>query len=191
MARTRRLPTWIDPSQISSVPGHMHHRAGERWRWNQLRAFDGAGLSVEAEEVRQDVLGVRMRMPWADVDLWEFFLSLPAEVKYPGVPHKAQVRGLLRGRVPDEILDRTDKTTFNDAVLADVDYPSLRAWLVDRDDEIAGVDYGRLEEALLREDLDVVGYVWARDLCVVHAFLAAWPDGSHHPPTMRAGDLRS
>jgi hypothetical protein len=177
MVRTRHLPDWVDPSQIDPVPGHMHHRAGERWRWNQLRAFDGAGLSVEAEEVRQDVLGVRMRMPWADIDLWEFFLSLPAEVKYPGLPHKAQVRGLLRGRVPDGILDRSDKTVFNDAIMADIDYPALRACLVDRADELTGVDYARLEVALRREELDIAGFVWARDLCVAHAFLANWSDG--------------
>lgn len=174
--RSRPIPAWLDPNRLEVVPRHLELRAGERWRWNQLRAFDGAGLSVEAEEIRQDVIGVRVRMPWADVDLWEFFLSMRAEVKYPGIPHKAQVRELLRGRVPDPILDRTDKTIFNDALRSAIDYDALRSWLVDPDVELRGVDYRRLRGELEREGLDVYGYIWARDLCVAHAFLRGWSD---------------
>ena len=45
------------------------------------------------------------------------FLSLPAEAKHPDSNYKGLVRRLLRGRVPDEILDRTQKTVFNDSIL--------------------------------------------------------------------------
>ena len=89
-----------------------------------------AGSSVEAEEVCQALSGVRARRPFADVDLWAFFLSLRA--KRSSRRCKARMlRRLLRGRVPDEILDRTKKTLFDDAILANIDYPTLRRLLLD------------------------------------------------------------
>ena len=61
----------------------------------------------------------------ADIDLWEFFLSLPAGIKFPDYRMKGFVRNALRGDVPDEI-DRRDKTYadrwFQTMAL---DYPAL------------------------------------------------------------------
>jgi hypothetical protein len=122
--------------------------------------------------VCQAVCGVRARRPFADVDLWEFFLSLRADVKFPDTRAKRLLRQLLRGRVPDEILDRTDKTVFDDAVLANVDYATLRRLLVDPEHRIDGVDYETLGERLRGEKLGIVDYIWVTRLAAVHAFLS-------------------
>lgn len=167
------LPAWIDGRRVASR-GSVPVR--ERWRRLQLTGFVGPGISLEAEEVCQAVTGVQSRKPWTDIDLWEFFLSLPAEQKFPDDRSKGLVRNLLRGRVPDEILDRSDKTVFDEAALAEVDYAALRRLLIGTQHRIAGVDYGLLNERLQAEDLRTVEYSWARNLASVHAFLSQWED---------------
>jgi len=107
-----------------------------------------------------------------DVDLWEFFLSLQAETKYPDVqPKKLLARRLLRGRVPDAILDRGQKTYFDDWLMAMIDYPFLRELLIDPEEQVPGVDYARLAEHLRQEDLTVKDFLYVRDLAAIHAFL--------------------
>jgi hypothetical protein len=118
--------------------------------------------------------GVAYRVPWADVDLWEFFLSLPASVHYPHPQHKALVRRLLRGYVPDRILDRTDKTVLNDFVLDTIDYRGFERWLQRPRYRIDGIDYAALWDDVVNRRLDVAGYMWAKDIAVAQAFLDSW-----------------
>jgi hypothetical protein len=127
-----------------------------------------------ADDLCQELAGVRTRRPWGDVDLWEFFLSLPAEKKHPDAMHKTLVRSMLRGRVPDVILDRTDKTYFDDSITRNIDYVALRRWLKDPPAHLGGVDYGVLMDRIDRADLELVDYLWARDLANIHAFLSTW-----------------
>jgi len=165
------IPQWVDRRRVAtnaSVP------VRERWRRLQLAAFIGPGISLEAEEVCQAVSGVRSRKPWTDIDLWEFFLSLRAEQKFPDQRPKSLVRTVLRGRVPDEILDRKDKTLFDEAGLAEIDYVTLRRFLGDPDGRLPGVDYKQLRQRLDAENLGTIDYGWARNLATVHAFLAQW-----------------
>ena len=54
------------------------------------------------------------------------FHLAPAEDKAPEHGRKKLVRKLLRGKVPDVILDRKHKTGFDESILARVDYDSLR-----------------------------------------------------------------
>jgi asparagine synthase (glutamine-hydrolysing) len=172
--RERRLanvPQWVDHRKATDVASV---KVKDRWRNLQLSGFSGPGLSLEAEEICQAVCGVRARRPWTDVDLWEFFLSLPAEQKFPDLRAKGLVRNLLRGRVPDEILDRRDKTVFDAAMLADIDYETLRRLLVAPTYRIEGVNYKLLGERLNAEDLGIIDYVWARNLASAHAFLSQW-----------------
>jgi asparagine synthase (glutamine-hydrolysing) len=115
-----------------------------------------------------------VRRPFADVDLWQFFLSLPAETKFPDSGRKTLVRRLLRGRVPDEILDRKDKTYFNDSILKRIDYPMLSKWLERPDVQIPGFDYAQLQGKLKERSLDIADYMWAKDLAMAHAFLSQW-----------------
>jgi asparagine synthetase B (glutamine-hydrolysing) len=169
-----RAPEWMDASRIRSANADFAVPAADRWRRQQLMGFIGPGLTLEASEICEDVCGVRTRRPWADVDLWEFFLSLPAELKHPTIQRKGLVRKMLRGRVPDVILDRQDKTVFDESIAARIDYPALRRWLVAPGVRLRGIDYDLLAERLTTERLDVIGYQWARDLAQTHAFLALW-----------------
>ncbi|MGH8944932.1 MAG: asparagine synthase-related protein, partial [Acidimicrobiia bacterium] len=167
-------PHWVDPVRIRAREARRAVRRRDRWPAQQLGFLRGPGLSVEADAILQARCGVRVRRPWTDVDLWEFFLSLPAELKFPHAWSKSLVRQLLRGRVPDTILDRQDKTVFNEFVQADIDYPSLRRWLVEPRHRIQGIDYRALSERLEREDLKLSDYIWAKDLAAIQAFLDRW-----------------
>jgi asparagine synthase (glutamine-hydrolysing) len=168
------IPSWIDrrranEAAVRSVVGPAH-----RWRTLQLAAFSGPGISAEAEQVCQQVCGVQARRPWTDIDLWELFLGLPAEVKFPNHQRKGLVRRLLRGRVPDEILDRKDKTLFNDSIMSSIDYAELQRWLHAPPWHLPGVDYTALNDLLDRRALDLPGFLWAKDLASTHAFLSQW-----------------
>jgi asparagine synthase (glutamine-hydrolysing) len=169
------VPAWISRQKANEAA--VHSLVGPRRRWSKLQAspFAGAGSSVEAEEVCQVVCGVRARRPFADVDLWTFFLSLPAEVKFPDTRAKSLLRRLLRGRVPGEILDRRDKTMFDDALLANIDYQTLRRLLIDPPHRMDGVDYKALGEILNRREIRIVDYIWVTRLAAVHAFLSGDP----------------
>ena len=52
-----------------------------------------------------------------------------------------------------------------------LDYPALRRWLSNPSHRIAGVDYGALGHQLEREQMELLHYLWAKDLAAAHAFL--------------------
>jgi asparagine synthase (glutamine-hydrolysing) len=165
---------WIEHRRILRAVQSESVSPWERWRRQQLAAFRGPGITLEAYQTYQEAAGVRVRNPWGDIDLWEFFLSIPAEQKFPTVQGKYLVRTLMRGRLPDVILDRRDKTVLDEFVVAGFDYPSLRRWLQQPEYRMAGVDYTALCRHLEAEDLTTFGYLWAKDLAGIHAFLAGW-----------------
>jgi asparagine synthetase B (glutamine-hydrolysing) len=169
-----RAPAWLDKAHIHRSVLRAPRPAGVRWRLAQLAAFIGPGLTMESDEVLQAVCGVRARRPWADVDLWSLFLSLPAQAKHPDSSYKGLVRGLLRGRVPTEILDRTKKPVFNDSILARIDYAELERLLDGAEWRMPGVDYGLLHDRIVGQDMDVAEFIWAKDLAATHAFLSLW-----------------
>jgi asparagine synthase (glutamine-hydrolysing) len=174
-ARSRAdVPMWLDRRRVNEAAVKSIVPTRERWAKVQLSPFSGVGLTMEADDVCQQLCGLVCRRPWADVDLWEFFLSLPAEVKFPDTRGKTLIRGLLRGRVPDPILDRRDKTYFDDSVRASIDYPTLRRWLTDPPHRLKGVRYDLLRERLDGETLELSEFRWAKDLASVHAFLSRW-----------------
>jgi hypothetical protein len=169
-------PDWLDRTRIArQAPPQVRTRG--RWRQAQVASFYIPRLQVEADEMEQVASGVQVRWPWADVDLWEFFLRLPAETKYPDLqPRKLFVRGLLRGRVPDAILDQPAKTAFGGAEMRWVDYGFLRKLLHDPKERIVGVDYDRLAKHLDDEDLRPRDFRYVRNLAAIHLFLEEWPD---------------
>jgi asparagine synthase (glutamine-hydrolysing) len=171
-----RTPDWLDRARVGEARGRHALPGRKMWAASQLGAFrNGSSLTLEADAICQARYGVRIRMPWADVDLWEFFVSLPAEVKFPEPRSKALVRRLARGRVPDRILDRTDKTVLNDWLTStSIDYDSLRRWLIRPNYRMPGVAYERLAQRLEQENLDLASYIWAKDLAAIHAFLDLW-----------------
>ena len=148
--------------------------ARQRWVNLQTSSFGGSSETLAADEVVAAIHGVDIRRPFVDVDLWEFFLSLRAEVKYPDTRRKTLVKRCLRGRVPDAILDRRDKTVFGEHLLTHADYDVMRRYTADPPHRIAGVDYRRLAERLDQGDFTLWEYCWARDLTSAHAFLANW-----------------
>lgn len=110
----------------------------------------------------------------ADIDLWEFFLSLPAEIKHPDQRFKILAHAKLRGVLPDEILDRRGKTFFDDHVMANLDYDTLRRLLVHPRHRFPSVDYELLANRIEKMDFTRFDWFWARDLASIHAFLNQW-----------------
>ncbi len=168
------LPAWVDPARVTRAELAQPVAGRDRWAAAQLAALGGPGLTMEADEICQEVSGIMSRRPWADVDLFEFFASLPAETKYQGRRRKDLVRLLMRGRLPDSVLNRPTKTLFNASILARIEYEELRRWLLDPPVRVVGIRYDLLAERLGREDLSLIEYQWAKDLACVQAFLALW-----------------
>ncbi|HSK15141.1 MAG TPA: asparagine synthase-related protein [Gaiellaceae bacterium] len=168
------LPPWIDLARIGARDAGHALPARRRWISAQLPFF-GADPIGEADVYSHALYGIRARRPWADVDVWEFFLGLPAEHKFPDYRIKGFVRNAFRGVVPDEILDRRDKT-YIDRWFQEMafDYPAVRHWVSRDGFRIRGVDYERLRAELEREEMPLPHYLWARDLACVHAFIDLW-----------------
>lgn len=172
----KRIPAWLDSCKVNEVPyrNDLIPRGRDRWLALQTLPLEGCPITMEGGEGCAALAGASVRRPFSDIDLWEFFLSLPAEIKYPDLRSKTLMRQLLRGRVPDEILDRRKKTYFDDHVMAQVDYAVLKQYLSKPGYPIAGVDYKRLGERLERQDLGLIEWIWLYDLARIHAFLSQW-----------------
>jgi hypothetical protein len=167
------IPEWVDHSKIKAGPYREDlvpppHR---RWSEQQLVAFKGTTLLDESLDIVAEVSGVTVRRPFADIDLWEFFLSLPAETKIPDLRLKTLMRSLMRGKLPDAILDRPRKTTFNDHIKSRIDYTALRKFLINPNPRIDGIHYESLGTLIEREQMDMFDGMWANTLTRVHAFL--------------------
>jgi hypothetical protein len=173
-----RLPDWLDRRRVQEGGTPLPPRR-LRWRRWQTEILSFPNISLETEAIGKAINGIDLRRPWADVDLWEFFLSLRAETKFPDVsPHKLFVRRLLRGRVPDEILTR-GKVYVDEAAIAEVDYPLLRQLLVPYDFRMPGVDYDRLAARLRSGDLHFVELPYTYGLAAIHSFVYQLAHG--HP----------
>jgi asparagine synthetase B (glutamine-hydrolysing) len=170
--RRTATPAWLKHDRVKTYKARP---ASRRWLEAQLTAFTGTGLHLPADNTIQELVGVTERRPFADIDLAEFALSLRAETKHGDLRHKGFLRGLLRNRVPAVILDRWDKTVFNEFMQANIDYPVLRRWLLaPAGPPIPSVRYDLLAEHLKREAMTLPEYMQAKDLACIHAFLAQW-----------------
>src|SRR5688500_17026118 len=100
-------PPWIDRSRLDTLGLYSDLRkpAGERWGPGQSLPLLGGVSSFETDEIVAAYCGVDVRRPFGDIDLWSFVLSLPAERKWPELRPKALLREVMRGQVPDVILD--------------------------------------------------------------------------------------
>jgi asparagine synthase (glutamine-hydrolysing) len=164
-------PDWITGRSIGRNAS-VSPRA--RWTTEQLNMFAGTGIMLDTHDVIVTQQRVDVRRPFADVDLLEFFLGLRAEVKHGDPRRKGLLRTTLRGRVPDEILDRRDKTVFNEDVLARIDYETLERWLIRPKYRLSYIDYDLLEATLKRRNLELREFIWMKDLAAIQAFLEEW-----------------
>jgi asparagine synthase (glutamine-hydrolysing) len=171
--RDRRVATWLD-RRGSRHRYDLAIPARRRWEHFQLLPFESPVVSYEAADLCAAVCGVHERKPLGDVDLWEFLLSLRAETKFPDSTWKSLLRRTLRGRLPDELLDRRDKTAFDEQVLANIDYAGLQRCITPRSFRIGGVDYDLLASRLERRNLGVFEVIWAYDVARAHAFVDLW-----------------
>ncbi len=146
----------------------------QRYRALQLWGFEGCTVTMDADATCAAIAGVTIRRPLADVDLWEFFLSLPAEVKFPTQEWKSLAKRALRGVVPDEIVDRRKKTFFDSHVESQIDYPLLERLLTAPRHRIGGINYDELARRIRARDLTLLDWLSIRELARVHAFLNAW-----------------
>jgi hypothetical protein len=78
----------------------------------------------------------------------------------------------VRGRVPDIVLDRRDKTVFNEDTVTRVDYEALRRWIFGVDFRLKGVDYSVLSERLEQRDADYQELIVMNRLASIHAFVS-------------------
>jgi asparagine synthase (glutamine-hydrolysing) len=170
------VPPWIERSRYNPWISRYDFLVPARERWRALQMYGTAGstLTMEADATVAAMAGVTIRRPFADVDLWEFFLSLPAEVKYPVLQWKSLARDGLRGVIPDEIIDRKKKTLFDDHVMRQIDYATLERLLVKPRHRLRGVNYERLAERIARREMPFHEWIRARELARIHAFLSAW-----------------
>jgi len=172
----RHLPPWIDVERAGGRVFRPDLAIPARKRWARLQVIPigigSASPNMEANEICAAYCGANRRYPLVDVDLWEFFLSLRAEVKFPDRVLKRLVRDAMHGRLPEEILWRRDKTSFNEHVLGTAEYPELRRWILGSNGyRMPGIDYQVLGERLEREELEVFELQKARDLARIHAFV--------------------
>jgi hypothetical protein len=173
---SRRIPSWIEPGRLrADLPRpDFLPKGSARYRSLQFWGLEGSTLTMEADATCAAMAGVTIRRPLADVDLWEFFLSLPAEIKFPAQQWKALARRALRGVIPDEILARERKTYFDPHVMRQIDYPLLNRLLAAPRHRIPGVDYPEVARRLERRDLTFYDWISIRELARIHAFLNAW-----------------
>jgi asparagine synthase (glutamine-hydrolysing) len=172
----QRIPNWLDKNKVRELPFRRDLMAPARRRWLSLQTLplQGCSITMEAGDMCAAIGGVTVARPFGDIDLWEFFLGLPAEIKHPDLKSKTLIRRLLRGRVPDTILDRRDKTVFNDHVMSQIDYPLLRRHIVSSKYRMIGVDYAALADRLNRQDFTLYDWIWINDLVRIHVFMNQW-----------------
>ena len=97
-------------------------------------------------------------------------------MQFPDYRMKGFVRNALRGDVPDEILDRRDKTYMRPLVRGDGRWttPRVRHWVSKGDFRMRESTTRAFGEELERETMPLPHYLWARDLAAVHAFIDLW-----------------
>ncbi len=169
-----RLAPWIDPAFVPGLDVRWDLARPARRRWTDIQAYfpmAPSNIGVEATSIEAASLGVHMRRPFTDVDLWEFLLGLPAHRKYPEPLGKSIIRDVLRGRIPDVVLDRRDKTGFDEDVRQRVDAPGLRRWILGTDFRMKGIRYEVVERILDQDQLDMWTLSALRYIAAIHAFV--------------------
>lgn len=168
------LASWLDPAMVPGLDRRWDLEKPARSRFDEVQLYFAMAPSltgVEASNICGAYFGMHLRRPLIDLDLWEFFLGLPAHIKFPDHIRKSLVRQTMRGRVPDVVLDRTDKTGFTEDVLGRAPYDALHRWILGVDFRLKGVDYEVVEERLEERDADYEELTVLNRLAGIHAFV--------------------
>lgn len=89
--------------------------------------------------------GIEYRHPYFDLELVEFALSLPPEMKYKQRTIKWILRKAMDGILPDKIRDRKDKAEFSELITQQIDAIDIGALL----DDPYIVKLGLIEQSLI------------------------------------------
>jgi hypothetical protein len=161
--RGRRTPAYLAAdaarlfSDTDSSLDWKHNRRGPLW-W-AFKAFlltQGREKTYLAEYVRHRaaVAGIEARPPFMDLDLVKFALSYPPELDFDNRYDRPNVRGALRGRVPDALrLDRRKSSLapFYHEGWIGPDLPVVRQLLLGPDCEVRRFVQPRIIDDLLNE----------------------------------------
>ena len=167
-------PSWLDPSFMPGLEKRWDLERAPSRRWQDIQAFFATGPSypgLELSTMMGDLAQIRTRRPIVDRDLWEFFLTLPPEVKFPDAWTKSLVRHALDGRAPDSVVWRTDKTVFDEDMKRSTDYEGLMGRVNDGF-ELPGVRYQELRKRIQSKELTSFELSMLKGLASIHAFVA-------------------
>ena len=80
----RLLPPWIDPREVRGLGYRpdLERPARRRWLDYQVDPLLGPTSSLDANDLCAAACGVHVRFPLADLDIWEHFLALRADVRF-------------------------------------------------------------------------------------------------------------
>ena len=156
--------------EVAGSPGprpDLARPARRRWLEHQLDPLVGVG----AYSFDADALAPRSAACMSAGRSWTSTCGSSSlrfqRREVPDAVPKSLLRESVRGRLPDELLDRADKTFFNDFALRTADYEGIRRLALTSELRIEGVDYGSSPSAWSARDLDVVELLWAYDLARV------------------------
>ncbi len=93
----------------------------------------------------EEHFGIEYRHPYFDLELVEFALSLPPEMKYKQRTIKWILRKAMNGILPDKIRDRKDKAEFSELLTQQIDAIDLGTLL----DDPYIVKLGLIEQSLI------------------------------------------
>ncbi len=166
-----------DSDSIRDTARRHDLEAPVRQRWRSMQTWFAMGPSshsIEAFAICAEYCRSQVLRPLNDVDLVEFFIGLPAHLKFPDGQSKSLIRRTMRGSLPDEVLDRAKKTSFNEDTLSRVDYQELKRLIFGSEYRMPGVDYAMLKERLDTEQMGFWELRVAHNLADYHAFAALW-----------------
>ena len=109
-----RTAPWIARMSPASIPLHLEMPSGTRlnaFLYNLMRVTLLPTL-LHTEDINSMAFSIESRVPFLDHRLVQLCFSMPNEHKIYRGETKRVLRAAMRGMVPDEVLDRKDKTGF-------------------------------------------------------------------------------
>lgn len=170
-------PPWLGPRLREAVPEFpttdRFALPGDRERRRFLdspkRFAATAMMTAEAAE-----FGITLRSPWLDPRITDFARSLPAYWTFADGVAKALVRSAMRGLLPDEILDRSDKI-YPEALFIRALRGAGRVRIEPLLNNMLAADLGFVEPKALRKAIDAYAEGKLRGALFWHSVtLEAW-----------------